>query len=114
MSVSKVTQNKLEEKLAEFETVLELLEDTLGDDDARVSRVQKNADQLEDKFMTLSTVYKASYRREALDKVTEEEFNSEDKEAGTKFQYNDAWLKGVKKKLSSAIAKADEKLARCL
>ena len=74
MSISTVTLNKLEESLAEYETLLEMLEDALDDDEkaVKVKKIEKDKTRLETSFLSLSKVYKAKYRKEALEKVTEE------------------------------------------
>ena len=79
ISVSTVTVNKLEESLAEYETFLEMLENALDDEKAvKVKKIEKDKSRLEISFVNLSKVYKAKYRKEALEKVTEEEFNGLD------------------------------------
>ena len=61
MSVSTVTVNKLEESLAEYETLLEMLEDALNDDEkaVKVKKIEKDKSRLEISFLNLPKVYKA-------------------------------------------------------
>ena len=72
MSVSTVTVNKLKESLAEYETLLEMLEEALDDDEkaVKVKQIEKDKSRLEISFLNLSKVYKAKYKEEALEKVT--------------------------------------------
>ena len=64
MSVSTVTLNKLKESLAEYETLLEMLEDALDDDEkaVKVKKIEKDRTRLETSFLSLSKVFKAKYR----------------------------------------------------
>ena len=107
MSVSTVTVNKLEESLAEYETLLEMLEDALNDDE---KAVKKDKSRLEVSFLNLSKVYKAKYKKEALEKVTEEEFNSLDEKSVPKFRYNDTWYSAVKKRYVTVKNRVDDKI----
>ena len=111
MSVSTVTLNKLEESLAEYETFLEMQENALDDEKAvKVKKIEKDKSRLEISFVNLSKVYKAKYRKEALEKVTEEEFNGLDENSVSKFKSNDAWYTIVQKKYVIVENWADDKI----
>ena len=63
--MSTVTVNKLKETLAEYETLLEMLEDALNDDEkaVKVKKIEKDKSRLEVSFLNLSKVYKAKYKK---------------------------------------------------
>ena len=112
MSVSTVTVNKLKESLAEYETLLEMLEEALDDDEkaVKVKQIEKDKSRLEISFLNLSKVYKAKYKEEALEKVTEDEFNSLDEKSVPKFRYNDTWYSAVKKRYVTVKNRVDDKI----
>ena len=100
------------ETLAEYETILEIVEETLDPDGekAKSSEIKKNVIKLEESFLSVSKIYKAQYKKEALDKCSEEYFNGVDEDLAPKFKYNEAWFSSIKKKYLAIVNKMDDML----
>ena len=58
----------------------------------------------------MSKIFKAQYKKEALDKCSEEDFNGVDEDLAPKFKYNDTWFSRIKKKYLATVNKMDDML----
>ena len=98
--------------MAEYETLVEMLEDALVDDEkaVKVKKIEKDKTELKISFLSLSKIYKAKYKKEALEKAAEDEFNSLDDKSVPKFRYNNTWYAAVKKRYVTVENKADDKI----
>ena len=77
MSVSKIVQSKMEEVIAEYVTIAEMVEDALDPDNEEpmIKHLQRNVIRMEESYVNLSKLFKTQYRQEALNKVSVEAFN---------------------------------------
>ena len=114
MSVSKAVVNKLEEAIADYETIVEMVEEVLDPEGEApmIMHLKKNVERMEESFMSLSRIYKVQYRKEAVNKTSEESFNEKDKDGVPVFEYNADWYKSVRRKYADIINKSDERIEK--